>query len=38
MLYKTNLNRAALNLIKQYGDSAERYAEEQCEKHCVAGL
>lgn len=37
MLYKTNFNSAALNLIKKYGDSADLYAEEQCAKHCEAG-
>ena len=37
MLYKTNFNRAALNLIKQHGDGADLYAEEQCEKHCDVG-
>ena len=37
MLYKTDFNRAALNLIKEHGDSADLYAEEQFEKHCEAG-
>ena len=37
MLYNTNFNRAAPNLIKQYGDSADLHAEEQFEKHCLAG-